>query len=87
MLVFFDDILVYSQTWGAHFDHLKKVFDLLQAHDLRVNAEKFQFGKQQVQYLGHLISMQGVAVDPSKIEAMVSWTKDNKGYALILGFD
>lgn len=75
MLVFFDDILVYSKTTDAHFEHLKKVFHLLQAHELKVKIEKCQFGKQQAQYRGHLFSKQGVAVDPSKIEAMVSWPK------------
>ena len=90
-LVFFDDILVYSKTWGAHLEHLKKVFDLLQAHGLRMKTEKCQFGKQQVQYLGNLILKQGVAVDPSKIEAMVSWPQPKtvramRGFLGLIGY-
>lgn len=47
----------------------------MQIHKLRVKIEKCEFGKKQVQYLGHLISDQGVAVDPTKIEARSSWPK------------
>ncbi|KAL5549218.1 hypothetical protein UlMin_004449 [Ulmus minor] len=77
----------YLKTWEAHLDHLRIVFDLLRAHELRVKIEKCQFGKQQVQYLGHLISNEGVAVDPSKVEGMVSWPKPKnvKGMRGFLG--
>lgn len=47
-LVFFDDILIYSKSWDTHLEHLKVVFDILQANKLKVKMEKCQFGKQEV---------------------------------------
>ena len=72
VLVFFDDILIYSSDWNDHLSHLQIIFDLLKANELRVKLEKCQFGKEEVQYLGHVISHYGGVVDPSKIEAMIS---------------
>lgn len=63
-------------------EHLRIVFDILKANKLRVKLEKCRFGKEEVQYLGHIISEQGVAIDPSKIEAMMSWPKPSTCKAL-----
>lgn len=65
ILVFFDDILVYSQSWESHLDHLKTVFQLLQAHTLFVKKFKCASGQTTVEYLGHIVSQEGVAADPS----------------------
>lgn len=75
VLVFFDDILVYSKDWDEHMKHLELVFSILKHHQLFVKMEKCQFGQREVRYLGHVISNQGVAVDPEKIEAVMSWPK------------
>lgn len=73
VLVFFDDILVYSTSLTDHLLHLKEVLQILRDHKLYAKQSKCAFGQQQVEYLGHVISAQGVATDPNKIKAMAEW--------------
>ncbi|XP_078429385.1 uncharacterized protein LOC144701451 [Wolffia australiana] len=73
VLVFFDDILVYSRTASEHEDHLHSVFKVLQDKQLWVNPAKCQIAQNQIDYLGHAISHEGVATDPHKIDAIVQW--------------
>ena len=73
VLVFFDDILVYSNSIEEHKIHLQAVIQTLIDHQLYVNKKKCLFGQTQVEYLGHIISVAGVATDPSKISAMKNW--------------
>lgn len=73
VLVFFDDIRIYSQDMGTHTSHLQQVFQKMREHELWVNRKKCNFGVKQLEYLGHLISGEGIKADPSKIEAMVAW--------------
>lgn len=70
MLVFFDDILVYSPTLESHVEHLKEVFEVLRKNTLFVKKEKSSFAQNKVEYLGHVITEEGVAADERKIEAM-----------------
>jgi hypothetical protein len=70
-LVFFDDILIYSKTWPEHVMHLREVLSILRAHQLLVRRDKCEFGLDSISYLGHIISNQGVAMDPKKVTAMV----------------
>ncbi|CAH9138635.1 unnamed protein product [Cuscuta epithymum] len=86
-LVFFDDILIYSKSRTDHKEHLRKVLQALNANQLVINSKKCSFGRSQLVYLGHIISGQGVAADPTKIEAMVQWPipKDLKGLRGFLG--
>ena len=56
VLVFFDNILVYSVSWQEHLQHLQIVLDILRSHQLYVKREKCQFGQQEVRYLGHIKS-------------------------------
>jgi hypothetical protein len=72
-LVFFDDILIYSPDWQTHLLHLQQVLQSLSAHQFYAKLSKFQFGVSSVEYLGHIISAEGVRADPSKIETMVEW--------------
>lgn len=72
-LVFFDDILVYSESFEQHLVHLKRVFDLLLQDGWKVKASKCSFAKQEISYLGHIISGQGVSTDPRKISAVMDW--------------
>ena len=65
--------LIYSPNVTTHVDHLETVFQLLQQHKLYANRKKCEFGKSQLAYLGHLISLEGVVVDPAKVQAMVEW--------------
>lgn len=82
VLVFFDDILVYSQNESLHQQHLTEVLNLLQRHQLYANRKKCQFGCEQIEYLGHVISAEGVAADTEKIKAMVEWKQPRNVKAL-----
>ena len=73
VLVFFDDILVYSPTLEQHATHLTKVLQVLQRHQLRLNKKKCSFGQASLEYLGHIIYSKEVAADPQKVEAMQTW--------------
>jgi hypothetical protein len=73
VLVFFDDILIYSKTWTDHLTHVDQVLHLLCKHKLFLKQSKCVFGASEVEYLGHLVGKDGVRVDPKKIEAMQYW--------------
>jgi hypothetical protein len=73
VLVFFDDILVFSRSWYEHLQHVKQVFQALRDHKLALKRAKCSFGTESVAYLGHIISAAGVAMDPSKVEAVAAW--------------
>lgn len=70
VLVFFDDILIYSCSEMEHVEHLIKVFQLLSDQSLTVKLSKCSFAVKHVQYLGHIISVEGVATDPEKVKAV-----------------
>lgn len=72
VLVFFDNILVYGKSWGEHIQHLERVLSILQYHQLYAKRFKCQFGLEKIEYLGHIISFEGVSTDPTKIEGMLS---------------
>jgi hypothetical protein len=73
VLVFFDDILVYSLNLKEHLKHLKLVLEVLKEHQLYAKASKCKFGSLEVDYLGHVLSEEGVKADPAKIVAMKNW--------------
>lgn len=73
ILVFFDDILVYSHTEEQHKTHLRTALRVLKQHQLVINPKKCEIGQKRVEYLGHVITAQGVEADPSKIHAMQQW--------------
>ena len=73
LVVYFDDILIYSQTTAEHELHLWKVCAKLQEEKLYTNVSKCSFLRQSVEFLGFVISAAGVAVDPSKIAAIREW--------------
>lgn len=75
LLVFLDDILIYSDSLEAHLSHLELVLATLRSHQLYAKLSKCQFGQCQIEYLGHIISSQGVSTDPSKITSMTEWPK------------
>jgi hypothetical protein len=67
VLVFFDDVPVFSISWSEHLQHVKQVFQALQENNLALKRSKCSFGQESVAYLGHIISAAGVAMDPEKI--------------------
>ncbi|GKD97033.1 retrotransposon-related protein [Tanacetum coccineum] len=72
-LVFFDNILVYSPTKEIHGEHLRTVLQTMRMHKLYAKKSKCIFGADHVEYLGHIITSQGIATNPIKIKAMKTW--------------
>ncbi|GJY43347.1 putative reverse transcriptase domain-containing protein [Tanacetum coccineum] len=73
VIVFIDDILIYSKTKEDHENHLRLMLDLLRKEKLYVKFSKCEFWLQEVHFLGHMVNHDGIHVDPSKIEAVKSW--------------
>jgi len=73
VLVFFDDILIYSSSWADHLRHIRVVMEVLRLHRLFVKRSKCSFGVNSVSYLGHIISAEGVTMDPAKVQAIHDW--------------
>ncbi|GJW76562.1 putative reverse transcriptase domain-containing protein, partial [Tanacetum coccineum] len=73
VIVFIDDILVYSKSKDEHEVHLRLVLELLKKEELYAKFSKCEFWLQEVQFLGHVVNQNGIHVDPSKIEAVKNW--------------
>ena len=73
VIVFLDDILIYSNSEEEHEHHLRLVLHVLREHQLYAKLSKCSFYQKQIHYLGHIISEQGIAIDPKKIEAIRRW--------------
>ncbi|KAJ0857320.1 putative nucleotidyltransferase, Ribonuclease H [Helianthus annuus] len=73
VIVFIDDVLIYSKSKAEHAQHLRLVLELLQGNQLYAKFSKCEFWLEEVQFLGHLVNSQGIHVDPAKIEAVKSW--------------
>jgi hypothetical protein len=63
MLVFFDDILIFSALWAEHLQNVRAVLTKLREHQLFIKKSKCALGREEVSYLGHVISAAGVAMD------------------------
>ncbi|KAL0551684.1 hypothetical protein IC582_010773 [Cucumis melo] len=75
VIVFIDDILIYSKTEAEHEGHLRMVLQTLRDNKLYAKFSKCEFWLKQVSFLGHVVSKAGVSVDPAKIEAVTGWTR------------
>ena len=73
VVVFIDDILIYSKTKEDHAEHLRIVLETLRKEKLYGKLIKCDFWLEKVAFLGHVISKEGIAVDPSKVEAVMNW--------------
>lgn len=82
VLVFFDDILIYSRSYTEHLQHLRCVLEVLQSNDLRVKRSKCSFAETSVAYLGHTISASGVAMDQAKVQAGSDWPQPKSARGL-----
>lgn len=91
VVVFIDDILIYSKTLEEHLAHVQMVFDILREHQFKVRLSKCSFAKQQLNYLGHVVSAEGVATDPSKISIVKNWpvplsVKELRSFLRMVGY-
>ena len=75
VVVFIDDILVYSKTRSEHANHLRMVLKTLDEHKLYAKLKKCEFWLEEVQFLGHIVGKDGISVDPAKVEAIVNWPR------------
>ena len=73
VVVFIDDILVYSKTKQEHDEHLKIILQVLREHQLYAKFNNCDFYKDKIQYLGHVISEKAISANPNKIKAIIDW--------------
>ncbi|KAD4180551.1 hypothetical protein E3N88_29142 [Mikania micrantha] len=73
VIVFIDDILIYSKSKTEHEQHLRKILELLKEQKLYAKFSKCEFWLREVQFLGHVVNSEGIHVDPAKIEAIKNW--------------
>src|SRR5438132_12750789 len=74
VIIYLDDVLIYSKTKAEHLQHLELVLKVLWQHKLYAKMAKCNIMKELVKYLGHYLSSQGIFIDPRKIEAINKWT-------------
>jgi hypothetical protein len=73
VVVFIDDILIFSKSEEEHDEHLRLVLQKLRENQLYAKLSKCEFWLKEVLFLGHIISEGGISVDPSKVESVLSW--------------
>ena len=83
--------MIYSSTFELHLAHLRQVLETLHANQLFAKKSKCAFGEQQIEYLGHMISIKGVATDKKKIEDVANWPtpqslKELRGFLGLAGY-
>lgn len=91
VLVFFDDILVYSRGWSDHLDHLRAVLRVLRENQLFAKRSKCSFGATHLEYLGHIIAQGTVSMDRSKVMNVLDWPppksiKELRGFLGLSGY-
>jgi hypothetical protein len=74
VLVFFEYIQIYNKSWKDHVRHVDRVLQLLKEQQIYAKPYKCFFGVKEVEYLGHILSHEGVKVDPNKIKSMIDWS-------------
>jgi len=72
MVVFIDDILIYSHSIEEHTEHLKTILNILKEKQLYAKLSKCEFWMSEIHFLGHVICAQGISVDPSKVEVVLN---------------
>ncbi|GBG73683.1 hypothetical protein CBR_g17025 [Chara braunii] len=75
VIVYLDDILIFSKIVEEHVAHLDKVLSLLRQHKFKINGEKCEFGRTRVLYLGHEISAEGLKPDDAKVASIRDWPR------------
>jgi hypothetical protein len=87
VVVFIDDILIYSQSEEEHVDHLRMVLQRLRERQLYAKLSKCEFWIDEVLFLGHIINKEGLAVDPKKVADILNWKAptDARGIKSFIG--
>eukprot|EP00253_Pinus_taeda_P008076 PITA_08076 len=75
VIVYLDDILIFSKTWEEHLKHVKQTLDVLDREKLYVKLSKCEFGKTSLNYLGHIVGGGELKIDPSKVVVIMNWPK------------
>ena len=91
ILVFFDNILIYSSNLNQHLSHLRTAFEILKSHQLCVKLSKCTFAAKKVEYLDHIICGEVVRTDSKKVETMREWPrpktiKELRGFLGLTGY-
>jgi hypothetical protein len=91
VLVFFDDILIYTKSWEDHVRHVVKVLQLIKEQQIYAKPYKCFFWVKELEYFGHIIFHEGVKVDPNNIKAMMNWPipktlKNLRGFSDFTGY-
>jgi len=72
LIVYLDDILVFSKTWEDHVKHVKKTLDVLKRENIYIKLSKCEFGRTSLNYLGYIVGGGELKIDPSKVEVIVN---------------
>ena len=75
VIVYLDDILIFSTSWEEYLGHIEQVLEKLRTHSLQANMEKCNFAMRSVSYLGFIVDEHGFMMDPSKIEVLRDWKR------------
>jgi hypothetical protein len=91
VIVFIDDILIYSKNKEEHAKHFKIVLQILREHQFYAKFSKCKFWLDSVEFLGHVISKEGIVVNPSKVQSVLEWNspknaKEIRGFLVMVGY-
>ena len=78
VMVYLDDIVIYSESLEDHLEHLRNVLSRLREHQLYIKNEKFEFAQQEIMFLGHKVSKGLVKMDERKVHAILDWPLPSK---------
>ena len=80
VIVYLDDIMIFSKTKEEHLEHVRQVLQRLKEEKLMINMKKYSFTQEEIVYLGFVISFDGLRMDPEKVKAILEWpTPENVG--------
>ncbi len=86
LLIFLDDIIIFSRTFEEHLEQLEALFNRLQKNCLKLKPPKYSLLRKEVQYLGHVVSAEGMHMDPKKISRVRHWKLECEGSARFCWF-
>ena len=74
VLMFFEDILIYSKNWNSHLNHVETILKILEENKFYANKSNEGSGRKGIELLGHIISLYAIKVDPKKIRVITKWS-------------